>query len=536
MKKRNLKVKLLSLSLCTTMVLSLAACGGGGSSSGGASGSTGSGGGSAATTAGEEVRFIFAGPNNITLWDPLNENKTNAYMLNRLVYNTLVNPYGENNGIQPELATQWSVSDDGLEWTFQLREGVKFHNGEDFNADSVAATLNRLIDNPTLVHAAFWQSLDSVEAKDTYTAVIKLKEPWGALLYQLLDTPMFPPAALAEKGDALFEFNETSKPIGTGPWVADKWTPGQDAEFVRNEDYWDWGDAKSNIDRIIYRPVIEDTTRVSGIQTGDLDMIDAVPVEQADMLETVNGVEIEKFLGSAIVHLGFRTTDDRLFHDLNARQAVNHAINRELIVSSIAGGGAASDWPCPSGVLGYDAANAQIPEYNVDLAKELLGKTNYNGEAISFIAPTGVFARNKEVAQAVLAMLTEAGFNVNLEIMENAAFQERRAAGNYDLYLQRYPFPVGDPDSVITQRWLNDAHKSGYVNDELNTLILAQKRESDPAKREQILKELFDLQWQVAAPHLALYQQVTTIAYREGVTGLRVRVDNVFDYSRVSKN
>jgi len=515
------------------MVLGMAACGG--NSSGGA-GSGGNGGNTTTTASGGENVFVFAGPNNITQWDPLNENKTNAYMLSRLTYNSLVNPYGENSAIQPELATELSVSEDGLEWTFQLREGVKFHNGEDFNADSVAATLNRLLDNPTLVHAGFWPSLAGAEAKDTYTAVIKLKEPWGAILNQLVDTPMLPAAALAEKGDALFEFNDINKPIGTGPWIADKWTPGQDAEFIRNEEYWGWEDDKSNVDRIIYRPVIEDTTRVSGVQTGDLHMIDAVPVEQADMLETIKGVEIEKFLGSAIVHLGFRTTEDRVFKDINARQAVNHAINRELIVSSIAGGGAASDWPCPVGVMGYDAANAYIPEYNVELASELLGKTDYNGETISFIAPTGVFARNKEVAQAVLAMLTEAGFVVNLEIMENAAFQERRAAGNYDLYLQRYPFPVGDPDSVITQRWLNDAHKSGYVNDELNAMILAQKQESDAVVREQILKDLFALQWSEAAPHLALYQQVTTIAYREGITGLRVRVDNVFDYSRVSKN
>lgn len=535
MKTRGWKLKLLKLTLCATMVWGLSACGGE-SASGGSSGSAKDQGASTSAESGKDQVFVFAGPNNITQWDPLNENKTNAYMLGRLTYNSLVNPYGQGNSIQPELAKEWSVSEDGLEWTFQLREGVKFHNGEDFNADSVVATLNRLLDNPTLVHAGFWPSLAGVEAKDTYTAVIQLKEPWGAILNQLVDTPMLPPLALAEKGDALFEFNETNKPIGTGPWIADRWTPGQDAEFVRNEDYWDWGDDKSNVDRIIYRPVIEDTTRVSGIQTGDLDMIDAVPVEQADMLEKVEGVVTEKFLGSAIVHLGFRTTPERLFNDVNARQAVNHAINRDLLVSSIAGGGAASNWPCPTGVLGYDEAHAGVPEYDVEMAKELLGKAGYNGESISFIAPTGVFARNKEVAQALLAMLTEAGFNVNLEIMENAAFQDRRASGNYDLYLQRYPFPVGDPDSVITQRWLNDAHKSGYVNDELNGMILAQKRESDAAVREQILKDLFALQWSEAAPHLALYQQVTTLAYRDGVTGLRARVDNVFDYSRVSKN
>lgn len=532
MMKKRFDKRFISIILSTVMLLSfLVGCGSTETTSPGASTDGGSSNGDG------EVTFVFAGPNNITQWDPLNENKTNAYMLSKLTYNTLVNPYGENNSIAPELATEWSVSDDGLSWTFKLREGVKFHNGEDFNSDSVVATVQRLIDNPTLVHAAFWPSLDAVEALDEYTAVIHLKEPWGALLYQLVDTPMLPAQALAEKGDALFEFNAANQPIGTGPWIADAWTPGQDAEFVRNEDYWDWGNDKSNVDRILYRPVIEDTTRVSGIQTGDLDMIDAVPVEQAEALAKIDGIEVENFLGSAIVHLGFRTGDaHRVFADVNARKAINHAIDRNLLVESIAGGGRGSSWPAPEGVLGFDSNKAAIPEYNVELAKELLAMTDYDGEPVSFIAPTGVFARNREVAQALLAMFTEIGLNVELEIMENAAFQERRASANYDVYLQRYPYPVGEPDSVITQRWLNDAHKSGYVNEELNNKILESKRESDPVKREQLLKEVFEIQWEVLAPHMAVYQQVTTLAYREGVTGLRPRVDNVFDYSRVSVN
>lgn len=524
--------RILAAVLTTAMMLgTLAACGGDAANNSG-----GNGGG---TNANGENVFIFAGPNNVTQWDPQNENKTNRYMLDKLTYNTLVNPYGENNTVQPELADSWSVSEDGLTWTFKLHEGVKFHNGEDFNADSVVATLQRLVENTTLTQAAFWTVLKGAEKVDNYTVNINLTQPWGALLSQLVDTPMLPPAALAEKGDALFEFNETNKPIGTGPWIADKWTPGQDAEFIRNEAYWNWGDNKSNVDRIIYRPVIEDTTRVSGIQAGDIDMIDAVPVEQAEMLKSTGAITVDEILGTAIVHLGFRTTEEdgkyRVFKDVNARQAVSHAVDRALLVSTIAGGGNASSWPCPDTVLGYDADRAAVPEYNVQMAKDLLGKTDYAGQTLSFIVPTGVFARSKEIAQAILAMLTEAGFVVNLEVMENASFQDRRASGDYDLYLQRYPFPSGDPDSVVTQRWLNDAHKSGFVSEELNAAILAQKAESDPETRLQLLKDMFAIQWAEMAPHMAVYQQITTVAYRTGITGLHMRPDNVFDYSRVSK-
>lgn len=486
----------------------------------------------------EEVTFNFAAPFKITQWDPQNENKTMRYSLDKLMYNSLAKLTADF-AVEPELATEWSVSEDGLEWTFLLREGVTFHNGEPFNADSVVATMQRIIDKPNLVQAAFWTGLKAVEKVSDYEVKLILKEPWGAVITQLCDTPILPAGQLAQMGDEMFVVTGGNVPAGTGPWILDKWiaTSG-DAEFVRNDNYWGWGDSKSNIDRIIYRAVIEDTSRVNGIQSGDLDMIDAVPVEQAEMLKSVKGLTVQDVLGTNIVHLGFRTapvTDEyRVFKDVNARLAVQHALDREGIVTYIAGGGNPSDWPCPSTVLGYDAEKAEVPVYDEALAKEYLAKTDYAGQPIRFIVPTGVFARSKEVAQAIEANLSDIGFKVNMEIMENATFQTERASGNYDLYLQRYPFPAGEPDSVITQRWLNDAHKSGFVDQELNDKILAAKRESDPVKREQLLKEMFARQWEVLAPHMSVYQQITTIVYRSDIVGFSMRPDNVFDYSRVS--
>ncbi len=489
--------------------------------------------------AAEEVTFVFAAPFKVTQWDPQNENKTMMYSLSKLNYNTLVTLM-EDNTIAPELATEWAPSEDGLAWNFKLREGVKFHNGEAFNADSVVATMQRMIDKPELVQASFWRSLTGVEKVGEFEVNLLLSAPWGAILTQLCDTPMLPAVALAEKGDQFFLVEGDNVPVGTGPWIVDKWIPTSgDAEFVRNEDYWGWGDQKTNIDRVIYRAVIEDTSRVNGLRAGDLMMIDAVPVEEAASLRDVSGIKVQEILGTSIIHMGFRTvplTDEyRVFSDINARLAVHHAIDRAGIVEFIAGGGNPSDWPAPNTVLGYDAEKAAVPEWTEDyaLAKDYLAKTDYNGQTIRFIVPTGVFARSKEVAQVIESNLTAAGFTVNMEIMENATFQTERASGNYDLYLQRYPFPGGDPDSVVTLRWLNDAHKSGYVNEELNAKILEAKSESDPVKREQLLKEMFAIAWEVQAPHMAVYQQMTTVAYRADVKGLKMRADNVFDYSRV---
>jgi ABC-type transport system substrate-binding protein len=527
--------KTLSMLLIMTLLLGLlAACGGSNTTT--AATTTKAGAGTTAATTTKAVStgpktFIASGPNNITQWDPLNENKTNATMLNRLHYNTLVGISTDLKTYQPELATKWEVSTDGLAWTFTLRNDVKWHDGDAFDADDVVATFQRMIDKPTLVQSAFWTLLTSVEKKDQYTVVLKLKQAWGAILSQLEATSIIPSHKQKELGDKAYDYNATNKPIGTGPWVCDSWAPGQDAVWKRNDAYWGWGSDKSNVDKIIYRPIIEDTTRVSAIQTGDITMAINIPVDQTAMLEKASGVKVEKILGTGIVHLGFRTVDS-VFSDVNARQAISIATDRKLLVESVAGGGKASSWPCPENVIGFDATSP-VPEYNVANAKALLAKTNYDGKEISFIVPTGVFARSKEVAQALTSMWTEAGFKVKLEIMENAAFQERRAAAKYDVYLQGYPFPAGDPDSVITQRWLNDAHKSGYKNTEMNDLILKSKAESDPTKRAEILKQVFKIEWSVLAPHMSLYTQINVVATRNNVSGVKYRPDSIFDYSRV---
>ena len=482
--------------------------------------------------------FIFSGNANITQWDPLNENRTNTYMLNLLIYDFLVTPGPDYINMVPMLAESWSVSDNGLEWTFNLRSGVYFHNGEYFDSSSVVTTFQRLLDNPTLVHAGFWGFLESVRAEGPYTAVIVLNAPWGATLSQLASVPMLPPLMYAEMGDDMFIWDDNNRPIGTGPWIADVWLPGQDAEFIRNDDYWDWRGNPSTFERIIYRPLAEDATRVAGIQTRDLTMINHVPTESAAMLDAIDGITIGWRPSNAIVHLGFRTCEDdgnyRVFKDLRARQAVLHAIDIQGIVDAIVGSGAPSDWPAPPGVLGHDPARAFEWEFDPDLARELLAETDYEGQAIVFMVPMGVFARATEVAQAINAMLIDVGFTVDMQVMENAAFQQQRAAADYDLYIQGYGFPNGDPDSNIVLRWLNDAHMSGYVNEELNDLIRASRVETDPARREQILQDMFYVQWNTLAPHAALYTQVGAMAWLDGITGIRMRPDGIVDYSRVT--
>ena len=488
----------------------------------------GGGGQAAAAKPKAEVVFTFARPGDMITWDPQNVFSITAGTLWQLYYSTLVKT--PSSGVYtPDLATEWSVSPDGLTWTFKLRKGVKFHNGEDFDSSSVVMTFERIMKNDKLMHHSTWAALESVSAPDAYTAVLKFKNPWSTMLTFLADAPMLPPKLWAAKGEAMFNDN-----IGTGPWKFSEWIPGQQIVFVRNDDYYGWGNEKSNVDKIIFKPIMEDTTRVSGVQTGDLDMVDTIPVDSINLLASNPNVKTDSILSSGIVYIGFGC-DRGPFQDYNARMAVNCGIDRQLLVDTIAGGGRAATCPVGEGCFGFDP-NLQMPKYDLALAKDYLAKSRYKGEKLKLIGSTGLFPRSKEIAQAMTSMLQEVGFNIELEILENALFNTRRAAGDYDILFTNMSLPSGDPENLIVNRWLNDPHKSGYVNKDMNALIVASVSEMDSKKREQILKDLFALQIQVAAPHINIYQVVNVIAYRKNISGIRYRIDNVYDYAHVMKN
>lgn len=526
--KEIMRKRLLSCLLAAALGLgTLTGCGGG--SDGNAPG-TGTESSSADKEGGENV-VTFSMSEDVYTWDTMGQPVVPFYSIQLLIYDMLVRTDHAGN-YEPGLATEWSVSDDGLDWTFKLREGVTFHNGEDFNAECVKATLERGAFNNTLNMNFLWSDIESVEAADDYTAVVHCKKPIGDMLNQLTYMPMLPAQALAEQGEELFQTSP-----GTGPWKFVSWDPGNEAVFVRSDDYWDWGDQKSNVDKIIYKPISEDTTRVSSMRTGEFDMISNIPPDQVEVLSGSEGVEVDSKPGTTISWMALQCGEGKPFADKNVRLALTHAIDRELIVESILGSGSPAYWPVMEGVTGYDQDLAnQYSQYDPELAKKLLTESGYNGEEIYFMAIDGKVPRTKEVLQAVMSMMTEAGFNVKLEIMEGATFVTKRSAGDYDIAFSNVFYNNGSPWRHMITHWLSDSCNTELENPEITSLLTEARQTIDLEKQDELLKKAFSLMMEDGGRMCYFINLDTINAYSGKLSGIRLYNDTIVDLSRVMKN
>ena len=458
----------------------------------------------------QEKVITFARPEDIQFMDPYDNINITNLIIDYLVYDRL----GEYNpetgtGFVPALATEWSVSPDGTEYTFKLRQGVKFHNGEPFNAECVKVSLERFV-NEKLRRGSDWETLKEVEIVDDYTVIVRYKQPSVLCLTTSIQAPMLPAKAFKEKGVALFD-----NPIGTGAFTFTEWKRGQHIICEKNPDYWG---EPAYIDKFIYLPINEDSTRLAAVLTGEIDIADTMPPDQVPLAEAEPNVEIFRMLAWDQIYLGLKV-DTPPFTDKKFRQAVTLALDRENIVKFILKGGRPSTGNIPQGVFAFDDSLTPVKR-DVEKAKQLVKESIYDGREIRIIVPTGWYPKSKDVAQAIQAELMEVGINATLEILDGATFAEKRAAGNYDIYYTGASQP-GDVDSFIWMRIHNDAMASGYINEELNKLIEDQRQEVDSEKRVEMLRKIENIVNTEVAPHAFVYQMEHLYFQRTGITGYR---------------
>lgn len=478
----------------------------------------------------DEIVVKFARPEEIATFDPLNNAIVNN-IHDRMVYDALLD-IDENNVITPCLAEAYEVSDDNLTLTFHIRKGVKFHNGDDLTAHDVYVSFNRLLEpNCTLTQKSNFAALSAVTEIDEYTVEFQLSSANAYMLTLLARYPVINSKLYEEMGDACFDLN-----IGTGPYKFVKWEPGVSIEYERNTEYW--GGETSNVDRVYYVPLMEDTTRVSSVRTGDCDIVDSVPTDQVATLEA-EGITVSKVMTTDQLYIGYQfQAGDKatgIMADKDVRLAFSMAIDKEAIASEILGSGRAATFPTGEGGKGFDASYPGHP-YDPEQAKELLANSSYSGETIRVIGPTANYEKITETMTAIYYYLTEVGFNVDMEQMENAAFSDARKAGEYDCYIVGASFGNGDGYGFINQRIVGDSLASHYGNEELNEMILASNEIMDDDKRAEALKEIYTKIMDDCAPMDFIVQYQFNYAFNSRIKSFVYFADKKVDLSTIWVN
>jgi len=418
--------------------------------------------------------------------------------------------------IVPGLATSWEAVESDV-WEFSLRQGVKFHNGEPFNADVVKYTFERMVrmNAPCLF---LFGSIDYVEVVDEYTARIHTIGPNGALLHGLTMAEMVPPVA---GEDPNFNLN----PVGTGPFKFEEWIRGERFSMIANEDYWG---KVPELERVIHYPLLEAFTRAAALKTGQVQIIHHVPLEEIDALKADSRFEIVPMPGNDVT--AFAMGHDKIYGDLRIREAMAWAIDTEEMVDVIFGDGAVAGTALMAPpVFGYTDTSDWLPGYDPQRAKELLAAAGYpNGFDTYLIVPAGYWVKGEEVSQYLRQQLLQVGIDMEIRLTEPATTWAILDSEDFDMIMSGWGTITLDCDMGLYRNFHSSMTREHFDNFFVDEMLDFGRASSDQeARREAYEKALVEISTKLLRIPLYVANHVYGISTR--VHGFEPRSDELFD-------
>ncbi len=468
----------------------------------------GAGAPAAAAPTGEVKVALAAEPNT---FDPHLTVGRNTQIFIANVYDGLTARDAGGNLI-PALAQSWKRLNQTT-WQFALRKGVKFHNGDDFNADSVKFTLDRAANPETKATISSEVStIAGTEIVDAFTVNVTTKTSDFLLpvrLGELFGLMLSPKHTNAMGKEAI-----ATKPNGTGPFKLVSWTKNEKLVLEANETYWR---GAPKVKAIVVRPILEDAARIAALQAGEVDLIAPVPHVRIAELQRNDKLVIKTIAAPRIFHV---TIDVRKppFDNVKVRQALNYAVDVNAILKTLYfGHGTRLATVVDKGALGYDPSVQPYP-YDPNKARALLAEAGFpNGFEVEFDSFTGSIADHSKPAEAIVGYLQKVGIKVKANVFEFSTFGPRRVQNQT---APLFIYSIGDaylePSWVI--RWLTQGGLGmHYKNPKLDEMLTKIEATDDPKKRapqysdvQKLLKE--------EAPFIFLYQA-------DAAFGMSARVD-----------
>ncbi len=480
----------------------------------------------------------WAAQNDILTLDPHSQNHSTTNAILSHSYETLVR-YTASYDIEPALATKWTfISPTQLR--FELRKGVKFHDGTPFTADDVVFSFGR-IKQPTSTTAIYVAGVADVKKVDDHTVDFIMDGPNPVVLRNA--TSFFIMSkAWSEKNNTVRvqdykakEENFASRNVmGTGPYKITSWTPDQRVTMTINNDWWD--KHTNNVKDVIYTPIKSDPTRVAALLSGDVDMLTDIPTQDVarlrsdSKLKILDGPEVRTIflapdLGSAELKYS-NVKGKNPFADKRVRQALSMAIDREAIKrATMRGLSIPAGTMVAPGVNGNTPALDTITKYDPEGAKKLLAEAGYpDGFEVRLNAPNNRYVNDEEIAQNIVAMWARIGVKVQLMAENMATFSQKFQ--NFDSSLYMLGWGVATYDAQYTIQSLVRTRTSGAdgnfnfsrISDPVvDRLTDAMKTEIDVAKRNgMIVEALQRIKDEVLL--IPLHHQMRPWAMKTGVT------------------
>jgi peptide/nickel transport system substrate-binding protein len=502
---------------------------------------------------GDPDRLVFGHPADAAKLDPADVTDGESLLLTWHIYEGLTRYVRGSTTVEPALATEWTASDDGLEWTFTLREGVTFHDGTAFDADAVVWNFNRWFDRDNEYHFGDWdfsyweymfqgyagEETDEgepksffagIEAIDPLTVKITLHRPSAPLLQNLAmgNFGFSSPTAVAASGSDYGTPNGNPIASGTGPYMVEEWKKDEQATLKRYDGYWG---AAPAVERLEFRVIPDGSARYLALANGELDGMNQVNPEDIVQAEGNEDAQVIFEPANNVGYFGFNQANEP-WDNLDCRLAVAHAIDKESVLGLYAGDAEAATQMMPPKLWGYNPAIEDYP-YDLELAQSYLDAcletSTMPDEVVFYVPPVQrfYFPKPKELGELIQASLAGLGINADIRSPEwGQVWLPDVREGKHDIFLLGWGGDNGDPDNFLCQFFCGgdasfngDGEGGGLPPDEaLSDLLKEAATLSDQAERQAKYEEANQIVHDLV-PSVPLVHRSPPLIFRSNVNG-----------------
>lgn len=451
--------------------------------------------------------LVVAQAADVIALDPVRATDSESIEVGELIFEGLVGWKPGTTDVEPRLATQWQVSEDGLRWRFNLRSHVQFHDGTPLDADAVVFSFERLLvkGHPQSLGDAgsYWRSMlndvDKVVAVDPLTVEIHTRRKYAPLLGNLAMYPIVSPSAVKKWGARFADH-----PVGTGPFQFEDWIKDTRVVVRRFDEYWG---RPAGLNQIVFQVVVDARQRLINLESGSVDLATAILPDEQPFVELHPDLVLHHAAGNDISYLAFNTQRPP-FDDVRVRRAGNYAVNKEPIVKlGYQGHAIAADSPLPPSMWAYHQPVTRY-QYDPVAAKRLLAEATADGAFDPLrtyrlyvpSTPRPYLPQPERVARFLQASLDQAGIRTELVMLPYPQFRAAVQAGEHDMCVFGWVGDTGDPDNFlyVLLHSKQSSTETGaqnvalYRDREVDDLLLAAQEAADQTTRAALYAAVQD--------------------------------------------
>lgn len=419
---------------------------------------------------------------DLEAWSPYAHSSTPTYSRWGNVFEPLIEYDYQAKKLIPVLATEWSS--DGLDWTFKLRKGVKFHDGSDFTAADVVHSFNRMSKDGDSLQASNFLDVDRMTIVDDHTLRITTKKVTATLLFSIGPNRFISGKTAFDKYGNKDDADR--HPSGTGPYKFVDWKRGSDLTVEKFDGYWRDNPGPS---KMVFKVIPEAAARAAALQRGEVDVIRNLAVQDVKRLEGQEGSRVVSVDGIRMLMFPLSPRKPPL-DDVRVRRAVCHAVDTKAIIKSVLQGQATPiSGPVPPAIFGSDP-DWQPYEHDPKKAKQLLADAGHaDGVELTLTTPTNRYPKDREVAQAVAQQLQKVGIKVKLATPEFGTLSNDMEDGKLEFFQISRGGYVDGAEPMRQYFRTGETKRTGYSNPKVDKLLDESDRELDKGKREQLLQD-----------------------------------------------